>query len=259
MSSKGFQALMERVSQVRGSNIVLALDYVIRDRKELFLQSLKILETLVPHLCAVKINYHLVLPLGLSPRVRKLVKTAHDLGLPVIMDCKINDIGDTNFEIARHYFDAGFDAVIANPFVGWEEGLEPVFRLARESGKGVILLVYMSHKAAEEGYGQRVVDSRTGRERLQYLIFAERALEWRADGVVVGATYPERIREVNQVLKGRIPIYSPGVGVQGGALESVVEAGASYFMIGRSILLSPDPLEAVKGFQKVSNKYRVRF
>lgn len=240
---------MEEASERHASKIVLAFDPLIRDREKLFLKSLKTLETLAPHVCAVKINRHLVLPLGLHPSVERLVRVAHDLEVPVIMDCKLNDIGATNHEIARHYFAAGFDALTANPFVGWEDGLAPVFNLARASGKGVILLVYMSHRGAGEGYGQRVVDSRTGRERLQYLVFAEKAVEWGADGVVVGATYPEKIREVDHVLQKRIPIYSPGIGVQGGALSAVVEAGASYFIVGRSILQAPDPLVAVKTFK----------
>lgn len=243
---------MEEASERHASKIVLAFDLRIRDREKLFVNSLQTLKLLAPHICAVKINRHLVLPLGLHPSVKRLIRVAHDLEVPVIMDCKLNDIGATNHEIARHYFEAGFDALTANPFVGWEGGLEPVFTLARASDKGVILLVYMSHRGAGEGYGQTVVDSRTGRKRLQYLVFAEKAVEWGADGVVVGATYPGKIREVNQVLQNRIPIYSPGIGVQGGALTAVVEAGASYFIVGRSILLAPDPVAAVKALKKQS-------
>ena len=250
MSSKGFQARIEESSEIHASKIVLALDYILNDREALFLKSLQMVETLAPHLCAIKINRHLVLPLGLHPHVERLITVAHDLDLPVIMDCKLNDIGDTNLEIARRYFEAGFDALTANPFIGWEGGLEPVFKLAKESGKGVILLVYMSHKSAGEGYGQKIVDSRTGRKHRQYIIFAERAVAWGAEGVVVGATYPEKIKEINKVLKDRIPIYSPGIGVQGGAFKRVAAAGASYFIIGRSIILSPDPLEAVKAFKE---------
>jgi orotidine-5'-phosphate decarboxylase len=250
MSSKRFQARIEESSEIHASKIVLALDYILSDREDLFLKSLQTVEILAPHLCAVKINRHLVLPLGLHPHVEQLVTAAHDLDLPVIIDCKLNDIGDTNLEIARHYFEVGFDALTANPFIGWEGGLEPVFKLAKESGKGVILLVYMSHKSAGEGYGQKVVDSRTGYKHRQYNIFAERAVSWDADGVVVGATYPEKIKEINQVLKDRIPIYSPGIGVQGGSLKRVADAGASYFIIGRSILLSPDPLKSVKAFNE---------
>lgn len=240
---------MEAASETHGSKIVLALDYRIKDREKLFRVSLRTIRELAPHICAVKINRHLVLPLGLYPCVERIVETAHGLELPAIMDCKINDVGATNIEIARHYYGAGFDALTANPFIGWSGGLEPVFRLAQKSGKGIILLAYMSHPGAGEGYGQIIVDPNTGLKRLQYLVFAEKAVEWGADGVVVGATDPGKIREIDRVLDGRIPIYSPGIGVQGGLLELASEAGASYFIIGRSILHSPDPLKAAEDFK----------
>jgi len=249
-SSTGFNALIQGAAARHASKIVLAFDLLVKDRKNLLAKSLQTLETLAPYICAVKINRHLVLPLGVYPAVERLVRVAHDLDLPVIMDCKLNDIGATNREIARHYFAAGFDALTANPFVGWDDGLEPVFTLARAFDKGVLLLVYMSHRGAGDGYGQMVVDSRTGRQRPQYLVFAERAVDWGADGVVVGATYPEKIREVSQVLQKRVPIYAPGIGVQGGAVNAVIEAGASYCIVGRSILLAPDPVAAVKTYQK---------
>ncbi|MEM3839514.1 MAG: orotidine 5'-phosphate decarboxylase / HUMPS family protein, partial [Candidatus Bathyarchaeia archaeon] len=133
-----------------------------------------------------------------------------------------------------------------NPFVGWEEGLKPVFEVASNQRKGVILLVYMSHKGAGEGYGQMVVDAESGQKKPQYIVFAEKALTWGADGVVVGATYPEKIREVHKVLGRKIPIYSPGVGVQGGEIESALKAGASYLIVGRAITLSENSAEIAK-------------
>jgi orotidine-5'-phosphate decarboxylase len=70
------------------------------------------------------------------------------------MGCKINDVGSTNSEIAKHYYKVGFDTVIVSPFIGWDGGLKPVFESSKKAGKGVILLVYMSHRGAVEGYGQ---------------------------------------------------------------------------------------------------------
>jgi len=126
-----------------------------------------------------------------------------------IMDCKVNDIGSTNQVIAEYYYAAGFDALIANPFIGWEEGLKPIFGVARELQRGVILLVYMSHKGASEGYGQMIVDAETGEKMPQYISFAKKALKWEADGAIVGATYPEKIREVYKIFGEKVPIYSP--------------------------------------------------
>ena len=173
--------------------------------------------------------------------MQKIVERAHDLGLPAIMDAKINDIGNTNRAIAEYYFKAGFDAVIASPFVGWEEGMQPVFEAVRKMDRGVILLVYMSHKGAVEGYGQMVQDSFTKQLVPQYRIFAQKALAWKADGAVVGATYPEKIREVYSILKDEVPIYSPGVGAQGGDAEEAVKAGAEYLIVGRAIVEAKDP------------------
>lgn len=252
MSTQSFQKSIEEASANSRSKIILALDYSTQDRKELLSLSLKTLKAVAPHICAVKINRQLVLPLGLYGGVKRIVDLAHKMGLLTIMDCKINDVGHTNYEIAFHYYNAGFDALIASPFVGWEDGLEHVFKLARNSGKGVILLVYMSHKGATEGYGQKVLDSKTNKAVPQYLVFAKKALEWKADGVIVGATYPERILEVNTVLNGKVPIYSPGVGVQGGDVEAAIKAGSNYLIVGRSIILSDDPVKSAKEFQELS-------
>lgn len=177
--------------------------------------------------------------MGLFGGVKRILNLAHKSDLLAIMDCKINDIGNTNRIIAEHYFAAGFDALIANPFVGWDEGLQPVFEVAVQRKKGVILLCYMSHKAAWEGYGQTIQQYQ--KHVAQYLAFAKKAQEWNADGVVVGATYPKRIAEVRQLLTDKVPIYSPGVGVQGGDVKAAVEAGAQYLIVGRTILNSPNP------------------
>ncbi len=152
-----------------------------------------------------------------------------------IMDAKVNDIGNTNQIIAEYYFAAGFDAIIANPFVGWEEGLKPLFEVSKKLNRGVILLTYMSHKGASEGYGQTIIDAQTGEKTLQYISFARKALMWGADGVVVGATVPQKIAEVKQILQDKVDIYSPGVGAQGGAAETAIKAGASYLIVGREI------------------------
>ena len=242
---------MNRSTKKIGSNIVLALDLPLDQPHRLLSRSIEILETVHPYVCAVKINRQLVLPLGLFNGVQKILSSAQDLGLPTIMDCKINDVGHTNRIIAEYYYKAGFDALTANPFVGWEEGLQPVFEVANQMRRGVILLVYMSHKAAEEGYGQKIHDPKTRQLTPQYIAFAEKALSWNADGVVVGATYPEKIREVYEILGDRVPIYSPGIGIQGGKIEPVVKAGARYLIVGRTITLAENPAENAKFIRDV--------
>lgn len=240
---------MNQIEKKKESNIVLALDFPFEkpeNRKSLFSRAEQVLEGVHPYLCAVKFNHHLVLPLSTFDGVNKLVKKAHDEGLIAIMDCKANDIGSTNKVIAEYYYAAGFDALIANPFIGWEEGLKPIFDVAGRLDRGVILLVYMSHKAAAEGYGQTVFDAETGRNTLQYVSFAKKALKYGADGAVVGATYPEKIKEVHEILGDKVPIYSPGIGAQGGTAQASLRAGATYVIIGREITLAKNPAEEAK-------------
>jgi len=242
-----FKEKIAKTAKERDSRIILALDLPPeKPYKAVLSKALHILDETQEYICAVKINRQLILPLGLFEEAQKIIFTAKNYGLPLIMDCKINDVGHTNQIIAKYYFEAGFDAVTANPFVGWEEGLKSVFEIAHKNGKGVILLVYMSHKGASEGYGQITKNSKTGDLISQYQIFARKAVEWNADGAVVGATYPDRIAEVKQIVKGKVPIYSPGVGPQGGKIEDAVKAGSDYLIVGRSITLAKKPAEAAR-------------
>jgi orotidine-5'-phosphate decarboxylase len=235
-----FRNKIAKSSEEKKSNIVLALDLPPNDRTLLLKKAEKILKSTQDHICAVKLNRHLLLPLGLFDGVQKLIHQVEEYQLPIIMDCKINDIGNTNRIIAEHYFGSGFEAVTANPFVGWEDGLQPVFETARNMGRGVILLVYMSHRSAGEGYGREFVAD-DGARTPAYVIFARRALEWKADGAVVGATYPERIGEISSVLEQKVPIYAPGVGAQGGKISQCMNEGARYLIVGRTITLASDP------------------
>lgn len=235
-----FQQEIKKSAEKNKSNIILALDLPSDAPKRILSRSLKTLNSVHSHVCALKLNRQVVLPLGLFNGVQKIVERAHDLEMPAIMVAKINDIGNTNRAIAEYYFKAGFDAVTASPFVGWEEGMQPVFEAAHKMNRGVILLVYMSHKGAVEGYGQMVQDSVTKRLVPQYRIFTQKALAWKADGAVVGATYPDKIREVCSILKDKVPVYSPGVGAQGGDAEAAVKAGAEYLIVGRVIVEAKD-------------------
>jgi orotidine-5'-phosphate decarboxylase len=216
------------------------------NRENLLAKAQDVLEAVHPYVCAVKINHHLLLPLGTFDGVQKLIRRTHKKGLLAIMDCKVNDIDATNQVIAQYYYASGFDALIANPFIGWEEGLKPIFDVARKLQRGVILLAYMSHKGANEGYGQTIYDAETGTKTLQYISFAKKALKWDADGVVVGATYPEKIREIHDILRENVPIYSPGIGAQGGTAETALKTGARYLIVGREITLAQNPAQVAK-------------
>lgn len=241
-----YRQWIERASKKRGTDIVLALDLETETSKELLSRGSALIEKLEPYICAVKVNFQLLLPLGLD-KVRELLNLSHNLDLPAIMDCKLSDVGHMNRVIASNYFGAGFDAMIVSPLIGWEEGVKPVSELASSMGKGVLLLVYMSHKGAVEGFERVVIDSEDRGREPQYHLFARKAREWNADGVIVGATYPDKVKQVSTILGGKTPIYSPGIGTQGGSVESALGAGSRYLIVGRTLTSVESPEKEAEG------------
>jgi orotidine-5'-phosphate decarboxylase len=246
-----FQNRLREASRANKSKIVLALDLEDADRDNLVRRSCEMLMEVGKSICAVKINRQLVLSLGLRDGVDSVVKLTHELSLPAIMDAKLNDVGHTNEFMTRSYFDIGFDGIIASPISGWEGGLDSAFQLARSLGKGVILLVHMSNPGAETLYSLNTAPA-VGKPRPVFEIFAEMAVQWKASGVVVGATKPDIISRVRKLVGPDIDIFSPGVGVQGGDAGKAIAAGADYLIVGRSIYAAADPAEAASRYCELS-------
>jgi orotidine-5'-phosphate decarboxylase len=235
-----FSERMKKASEKKKSRIIVALDPAAarRDARQF---AVKIVDAVADSACAVKVNFHLLLPLS-AKEIMQITKRAHRRGLQCIADIKLNDIGSTNEVALSHLKKMGFDAVIANPFMGTAT-LASLVQKAHEAGAGVIALVYMSHQDAGEGYG---LDTPQGR---LYKSFLERAAKAGADGIVVGATQLDVLKEVAYEKRSRgisLPVYSPGVGVQGGDAKMAVESGADYLIVGRSIVESKDPKKAAE-------------
>ena len=243
-------------SFVRKSILIIGLDLVADfngkdvaarkiERDHLEQEALRLISETAEHAVAFKINRHLVLPLGISEGIPRIVDKIHDEGLTAIIDCKLNDIGNTNKVIAKYYFDAGFDAMIVNPLVGMEGGLDSVFELATKRKRGIITLCYMSHPAAKDGYGLFIApDDKMKKAEPLYIRFARQARLWDVDGIIVGATHPGKIQEIRSVVGDDIPILSPGVGAQGGSARAAIDAGANYVIAARSIVEAASPAAA---------------
>ena len=141
--------------------------------------------------------------------------------VPVILDAKRGDIGNTNVGYAHAVFDViGADAVTVHPYLGMD-ALEPFLE---RKDKGIFVLVKTSNPGAAD-----LQDLRVGTDQVPlYRVIARNvASTWNRNGncgVVVGATYPETMRNVRSII-GDIPILIPGVGAQGGAVEDAVSAG----------------------------------
>ena len=228
--TRPFRKRIARAADAKKSPIVLALDPPA-NRRNLPEFAAKTIRVVEQHICAVKMNFHIILPLSAS-EISQINKLLHSYGLQSI------DIENTNEVAVEHLTRMGFDALIANRFIG-KGGLAALAQKAHRSNVGVIALVYMSHPEAKEGFGLEVGGRGLYRE------FLDRAAHARVDGIVVGAA---QLDILTQMAK-RLPVYSPGIGAQGGDASRAVSSGADYLIIGRSIVESKQPDKVAKEIQ----------
>lgn len=142
--------------------------------------------------------------------------------IPVIVDAKRGDIGNTARAYARalfEYFD--FDATTASPYLGYDS-LEPFIDY---HDRGVFILCRTSNKGALD-FQSLSIKTKNGMKML-FEIVAGKVDQWNRHGnlgLVVGATYPEELKSIRQAYP-EMPLLIPGVGTQGGELDKVVKWG----------------------------------
>ncbi len=144
---------------------------------------------------------------------------AHGKGVPVLLDAKRGDIGNTARQYATALDDDGLgaDAITVNPYMG-RDSLEPF--LSR-SEKGVFVLCRTSNSG---GADFQDLDVGNGKPLYQYV--AQRCAEWNDRdnvGLVVGATATAELEALRDLVD--VPFLVPGVGAQGGDAEAAVEYG----------------------------------
>lgn len=199
---------MTEVSSIKRSRIILALD-LRRSNLQSALRTISLLERCI---CAIKLNFHLILPLS-SSELSEVNRLVHSYGLQSVADIKLNDIPSTNKIAISHLLRMGFDAVTVNPFIG-EAGLRAVVVQAHELKGGIIALVYMSHVGARLGFGINFLGSNNQVTSI-YQKFFQDAMACHVDGVIVGANrlgVTEEVSVVDSVMNPSF-IYTPIINV----------------------------------------------
>jgi len=162
-------------------------------------------------------------------------------GVPVILDAKRGDVGNTAERYAIEAFERyGADAVTVNPYLGGD-ALEPFLRHA---DKGVAILCRTSNPGARD-----LQDLLIGARKLYQVVAELTAQRWNSRGnclLVVGATYPGDLAEV-RALVGDMPLLVPGVGAQRGDVSQVVQNGQTAHGTGLIISSSRGILYASAG------------
>jgi orotidine-5'-phosphate decarboxylase len=166
--------------------------------------------------------------------LKRVIERARAAGLIVICDAKRGDIGSTAEAYARGYL-AGADpknaiwaadALTVNPYLG-RDTLEPFVNVAVERGAGIYVLVRTSNP--EAGTFQDRLSKGVPVYRAVADVVESFAKETLGDcgygpvGAVVGATYPEELKELREAMP-HVPLLVPGYGSQGGGAADVVSA-----------------------------------
>ena len=162
-------------------------------------------------------------------------------GIPVILDSKRGDVGNTAERYAIEAFERYHaDAVTVNPYLGGDS-LEPFLKY---EDRGVIILCRTSNPGAVD-----LQDLEVNNRRLFHIVADLAARRWNSRGnclLVVGATYPRELAEVREIV-GNMPLLVPGVGAQGGDVAQAVQNGQTAAGAGLIISSSRGILYASSG------------
>ncbi len=168
----------------------------------------------------------------------KTIEYAKKKGMFVIVDGKRNDIGATMEAYSAAYLGNtavdgvdftgfGADALTVNGYLG-TDGITPLTDICKKNDKGIFVLVKTSNKSSGELQDRKLDDGKT-----VYETMGDMCENWGADtvgrygysavGAVVGATYPEQLKEMREKLPHTFFLV-PGYGAQGGGAEGVAKA-----------------------------------
>ena len=239
--------------------------------------SLRYVEAVAPYAAAIKPNaqYWKDGEEGNDMKtLQEVVELAHSLGLVVIEDAKLSDIGSTNDAGLCYSEKKGFDAVTIAPYAG---NLEEASRQANERNIGIFTMCLMSNPeyevekrmlveiGQEELNEYRAEDifhllensNWTGVNDIEprgdyvsrYIKLAHDAAKFGLDGIVIGAPSAknhikeDEIADVHHYVGDDMLVLLPGVGAQGGEANAIWKYFAADRVIvnvGRALMFPDD-------------------
>jgi orotidine-5'-phosphate decarboxylase len=213
------------------------------DRDAVFRFSQQIVDATADIVCAFKPQVAYFAALGAEHQLEKLCGYIRDTcpGVLLILDAKRGDIGPTAEQYAREAFERyDADVVTVNPYLG-TDSIEPFLR---DPQHGVFVLCRTSNPGSGD-FQSLDVDG----DPLYSHVARRATTEWAGlgeCGLVVGATYPQELAAVRQIV-GDMPLLVPGVGAQGGDVEATVRSGRTSDGYGMVINSSRAILYASNG------------
>jgi orotidine-5'-phosphate decarboxylase len=247
---------LERAWDVNGSLVCVGLDpeierfppQVVDQPSPIFQFNKAIIDATADLVCAYKPQFAHYAAYEAEDQLERTIDYIQSTypGIPVILDSKRGDVGNTAERYAIEAFERYHaDAVTVNPYLGGDS-MEPFLKY---EDKGVIILCRTSNPGAGD-----LQDLDVGGRRLFHIVAELAARRWNTRGncaLVVGATYPRELAEVREIV-GNMPFLVPGVGAQGGDVAQAVQSGQTGAGAGLVISSSRGILYASSGENFVS-------
>ncbi len=247
---------LERAWDVNGSLVCVGLDpeierfppQVVDQASPIFQFNKAIIDATADLVCAYKPQFAHYAAYEAEDQLERTIDYIQSTypGIPVILDSKRGDVGNTAERYAIEAFERYHaDAVTVSPYLGGDS-MEPFLKY---EDKGVIILCRTSNPGAGD-----LQDLEVGDRRLFHIVADLAARRWNTRGncaLVVGATYPRELAEVREIV-GNMPFLVPGVGAQGGDVAQAVRSGQTAAGAGLVISSSRSILYASSGEDFVS-------
>lgn len=293
-----FQKKLERIIKKNKSLVCLGLDSdydklpasVKKKKYPQFVFNKAIISATADLVCAYKPNSAFYEARGVEG-IKELKMTCDYLAeqypdIPIILDAKRGDIGNTNNGYVSFAFDyLRASAITLHPYLG-QEALRPF--LDRKD-KGCIILCKTSNKGSGEfqnlsmslrgvsakpddvAISSKIASSATKVGTRNDILFYEHiayqvAEKWNKNGncmLVVGATYPAELKEIREIA-GDMTFLVPGIGAQGGDIEATMKAGLNSKKAGmiinssRGIILASSGTDFATSARNETEKLRTK-
>lgn len=159
--------------------------------------------------------------------------------VPVILDAKRSDIGETQRYYSEGYFGRwNVDAVTLNPFLGYDS-IEPFLGWA---GKGVYLLAVTSNAGSQDFQRQILANGKP-----VFSLVTDLGTRSMLEGNATDVGYVVGLTNAADVIAAMpdAPLLVPGLGAQGGDLADLAGAGRSapdVINVSRGILYAKDEM-----------------
>lgn len=245
----GFSTWLESVMRAHDSLLCVGLDPDpsrmpphLRGRPDAVFEFCRaIVDATADLVCAFKPQIAYFAAQRAEDQLEALIAHVHRVhpAVPVILDAKRGDIGPTAAMYAREAFERyQADAVTLSPYMG-SDSIAPWLEWP---DRGLFLLCRTSNPGGADLQALNI----EGR-RLFEVVATQAATPlnrggWSVPGrigLVVGATFPAEIGQVRAIVGPDMPLLIPGIGAQGGDLESTLRAAghtASIINSSRAIL-----------------------